>query len=54
MKRTEKWTGRPERVVRVAGRGDDVAAGVVGGSMVGVALTAGLEVLCVKSASLNM
>jgi hypothetical protein len=40
--------------VRVAGCGDDVAGGVVGGAMIGVALAAGLEVLCVKSASLNM
>jgi hypothetical protein len=40
--------------VRVAGCCDDVAGGVVGGAMVGVVLTAGLEVVCVKSASLNM
>jgi hypothetical protein len=40
--------------VRVAGCGDDLTGGVVGGVMVGVVLTAGLEVLCVKSASLKM
>jgi hypothetical protein len=34
--------------------GDDVAGGVACGAMVGVVLAAGLEVLCMKSSSLNM
>jgi hypothetical protein len=40
--------------VQVAGCGDAVAGGVAGGAMVGVVLTGRLQVVCVKSASLNM
>jgi hypothetical protein len=42
-KRTGKWTWRPERVVRVAVGGDDVAGDSAGGAMGAVALTAGSQ-----------
>jgi hypothetical protein len=48
LKRAGKWTWLPERVVWVVGGGGSVASGV----MVGVALTAGLQTVFLKSASL--
>jgi hypothetical protein len=50
VKRTGKWTCRPERVVLIA-EGD---VGMSGGDLVGVAVSAGFGIVCSLSFSFNM
>jgi hypothetical protein len=50
VKRTGKWTCRPERVVLTAEGGADMS----GGALVGVVVSAGFEIVCPLSSSLNM